>query len=61
MNQQPFYHRVTILFTATDAVSQEEFEKALKTAMKSIKPYVQKSLEIEDYEDPEPGNPMDLM
>lgn len=61
-NQQPFYHRVDgVLFTATRDVSEDEFTEALKKALKGIKGVIINSAEIEEYSEPEPGDPLDLM
>lgn len=62
-NLQPFYHRVTILFTATRDCSDQELQTALQTFTKT--PAARKleivdgTIEIEDH-DAEPGDPSDL-
>ena len=66
MNKQPFYHRIDgLLFTSTTGFSEEKFLKLLKQAMNSDAGkklgLIPNSLEIEDYYDPEPGDPADLM
>jgi hypothetical protein len=62
MNKQPFYHRVVVLATFTRPLSEEEFEKILKRALQEKhNGYVPGSLMLEEYMEPEPGDPADLM
>lgn len=62
MNQQPYYHRVTVLFTCVDPMYEIDFEKILKRAMQEHHAsYVAGSLEIDEFCEPEPGDPADLM
>lgn len=57
MNHQPFYHRATVLFTAVREVDESEVTAALS----EIKGIVPHSLLVEEYDEPEPGDPSDLM
>lgn len=63
-NLQPFYHRATILFTATCDCSDQELQEALqvfaKTPAARKLEIVDGTIEIEDH-DAEPGDPADLM
>jgi len=56
-NKQPFYHRATILFTATREVPQEEVEAIIF----KIADVVEGTVVIEEYDEPEAGDPHDLM
>lgn len=58
-NKQPYYHRATILFTATGAIPQEALEEALNDKVADGNHVLY--FEVEEYEDPEPGDPADLM
>lgn len=59
MNKQPFYHCATILFTSTNGMSAQEFEKVLgKIKDRHI---VEGSMQLESYEEPEAGDPADLV
>ena len=62
MAKQPWYHRVDgVLFTGTGDITQEDFEKALEKALVALKAgYVKGSLQIEEWAEPEPGDPADL-
>jgi hypothetical protein len=66
MNAQPFYHRIDgLLFSSTTGFGEQEFIQLLKDAanLKKHKDLgvIIDSIEIEDYSDPEPGDPADLM
>lgn len=61
MNKQPFYHEVNIIFTSTRPIAQEEFAQALERLPKRKLGIVAGSLEIEEFHEPEPGDPADLM
>jgi hypothetical protein len=66
-NKQPFYHRVDgLLFTSVTGCDGEKFKTALIQAIKTSKAFkdlgiLENSVWIEDYGDPEPGDPSDLM
>ena len=55
--KQPFYHRATILFTSTEPFTLAELERLLQAALwsKGIR-----SIQVEEMEEPEPGDPADL-
>lgn len=57
-NKQPYYHRMTVLFTATSPIPKDLVEEILVKAMKKAHAF---DVQIEEYEDPEPGDPTDLM
>lgn len=62
MNRQPCYHRVTILFTATEEFEHLPLERQLNAILKkSLSGYVGDSLQIEEMDEPEWGDPADLM
>lgn len=66
MNKQPFYHRATVLFTVARPLSEEEIMNALEIGLRNILSsefdnYVDRSVEVEEFEEPEAGNPDDLM
>ena len=59
MNQQPFYHRVVVLFTATsDAL--KPFEDRIRTVLEVTDNVIPHSVEIEEH-DAEAGDPQDLV
>lgn len=58
-NKQPFYHRATILFTATREITREELQEMLVNKLKS-RDIVQFTQECEEI-GAEPGDPADLM
>jgi ABC-type Zn uptake system ZnuABC Zn-binding protein ZnuA len=61
MNKQPFYHRATILFTATSEYSEKDLQallRALKT--RKIKTILVDTIVVEEC-DAEPGDPADLI
>jgi hypothetical protein len=64
-SKQPFYHRVTLLFTSTSGCGEEQFLEAFQAFMKSKSAsqlgIVPNSLTVETYEEPEPGDPADLL
>ena len=60
MNKQPFYHEVTVLFTATRPLDESEVQALLEKSLKN-KDIVKGTVQIDGYEDPEPGDPADLM
>ena len=66
MNKQPFYHRVDgLLFTSTTGFSEDDFIRVFKwlaeSRMGRFLGIVPDSLEVEEYFEPEPGDPADLM
>lgn len=67
MNKQPFYHRLEVLFTATDdlceVIDTQEFRDALgKFFRRSLgKDVIPTSVEFDDIPSAEPGDPADLM
>ena len=60
MNKQPFYHRADVLFTCTEPLSREEFIAALAKGLKRHG-LVKGGIEVEEYDEPDPGDPADLM
>ena len=60
MNKQPFYHRVTVLFTCTAPLTEKEFLALLRVQLRSSGVYVPKSLEAEEFS-AEAGDPADLI
>ena len=65
-NKQPFYHQITILFTATMDVSDsdrklicKDFERVLQRQF-GKKAIIADSVEVDSF-DAEPGDPSDLM
>ena len=58
-NKQPFYHRLTVLFTATDDVSYR-MKAFMKQKLPEFDEVIPDSIEIEEC-DAEPGDPADLM
>jgi hypothetical protein len=62
-NKQPFYHRVTVLFTATRALKEDELKDLLFDGLNEMSKgkIVKGSVEIEEFDEPEPGDPADLM
>jgi hypothetical protein len=63
VNKQPFYHRATILFTATRPITEEEFRKLVAYAVECglEGAGLEDTVEIEEWLEPEAGDPMDLM
>jgi len=66
MNKQPFYHRMEVLFTATEDLSEEmnapKFQRALARFLKEEFATVKSSTVTYDAPvDAEPGNPIDLV
>lgn len=66
MNKQPFYHRLEVLFTATEDVSDkansEEFKEKLANFLKrNLGPVLKDSVEFDGPVNAEPGDPSDLM
>lgn len=72
-NNQPFYHRCSgaVTFTANQPITEQEFVKALGRALKPLG-LVEHTLEVESvpgeggvlfpgWEEPEPGDPADLL
>jgi hypothetical protein len=62
-NKQPFYHRATILFTATRDVSREELQRMVQrgaNASDGALEVIAESIEVEEC-DSEPGDPADLV
>lgn len=60
-NKQPFYHRATILLTATRPISEAEFLEAVQTAFSGWVSVIPDSIDLEEYDEPDPGDPADLM
>lgn len=64
MAAQPFYHRTVVLFTATKVVDERALTKALASWARTRKAkdlgIVPGSIVIEEYEEPEAGDPHDL-
>lgn len=61
MNKQPFYHGVSILFTATTFLSEKQIMECLRIGFKQYEDDVlMDSIEIESM-DAEPGDPADLL
>jgi len=66
MNKQPFYHRIEVLFTATEDVSDKantpEFKEKLAGFLKrNLGPVLKDSVEFDGTVNAEPGDPSDLM
>lgn len=61
MNKQPCYHRVTILFTATDELTEAKVKDSIWFGLANNSEFVRDSLMIEEFEEPEWGDPADLM
>lgn len=64
-NKQPFYHRMTILFTGTEDVSEAanslEFADKLARFLKdNLGSIVKNSVQFDGPVDAEPGDPADL-
>jgi hypothetical protein len=65
-NKQPFYHRMEVLFTATEDTSEQansvEFKEKLANFLKrSLGPVIRTSVEFDAPVTAEPGDPADLM
>lgn len=60
MNKQPFYHEVTILFTGTREFTFEEVQELLQSKLRH-KDIVKDSVKIDSFNEPEPGDPADLL
>lgn len=60
MNKQPFYHRVTVLFTATEELTEADVLKKVRKGL-SGRQVIASSVEIEEFDEPMPGDPADLM
>jgi hypothetical protein len=58
-NKQPFYHRAVILFTATEPLDQADVLSAITEGMPSS--VIPTSIEIEEFDEPQAGDPADLM
>lgn len=59
-NKQPWYHEVTITFTATDQLGQRDVEAAIAKGLKVLRDVVDGSVVIDCFE-VEPGDPADLL
>jgi hypothetical protein len=59
-NKQPWYHGVMFTFTATESMSHEEIQARLEKAFKT-RPCVPGTVFIDELNEPEPGDPADLM
>ncbi len=65
MNKQPFYHQMTVLFTATDDVSDTAntaaFRKKLAAFLKAeLGPVIANSVALDGLCEADPGDPHDL-
>lgn len=68
MPKQPFYHRVDgVMFTLTQPIDEDDFKRLMEIALKNLKTnkkglsiYVDGSLEVEEWMEPEAGDPDDL-
>lgn len=60
-NHQPFYHRVTFLFTAIKEVTQDETLNALRLGFDKDTDIIKESIMVEEFDEPEAGDPADLM
>ena len=65
-NKQPFYHRMEILFTATEDVSAAANDRAFQTKLaaflkKELGPVIKESVMYDAPVDAEPGDPAALM
>ena len=61
MNKQPFYHRATILFTATEPFTIQDLETTLRLALKDRRTAIIVNTIIAEECDSEPGDPADLI
>jgi hypothetical protein len=59
MAKQPFYHEVTVLFTATRPFTIEEVQTLLEHKFRH-KEIVRGTIMIDEFQEPEPGDPADL-
>jgi ferredoxin-NADP reductase len=60
MAKQPFYHRIDgLLFTATNGIDEKQFIDAIKEPLKKLG-VLPDSITIEEFFEPEPGDPSDL-
>lgn len=59
INKQPFYCRATVLFTGIRDMDRETFLSIMRGALRGHA--VLSSVEIEEWDDPEPGDPADLL
>jgi len=60
-NEQPFYHRAVVLFTATRPMDKAQFKRLVKSALARKGVVIQHSVEIEEFDEPESGDPADLL
>jgi len=60
MNKQPFFHRCTILFTAYEPMTEAEVLENIQDGL-TMDIVDKLSIEIEEYDEPEAGDPVDLM
>jgi hypothetical protein len=61
-NKQPFYHSASVTFTCTEPLDKDEFISAIQHGLKALKcGYVKESVQIEEWTEPEAGDPDDLM
>lgn len=67
MNRQPFYHRIDgLMFTSTTGFGEERFLELFEEFLESSVVQeelgiVEGTVEIESYDEPEAGDPSDLM
>lgn len=62
-NKQPFYHIAEMTFTGTTTLNLDVIRELLETAMRKTfkRDYVKNSLDLTELDEPEPGDPADLM
>lgn len=58
-NKQPFYHYVTFTFTTTRPLTEKEVLKELQELEFSRTQTI--NVQVEEFHEPEPGDPADLM
>lgn len=60
-NRQPFYHQAVVTFTAVRGINEHELLTAIQVGFDKDTDILKESIHIEDYEEPEAGDPADLM
>jgi hypothetical protein len=60
MNKQPFYHEVSILFTATRELTRAEIAEAVIPVLAKLPDVLADSVDVE-YATADPGDPADLL
>lgn len=61
MNKQPFYHGCEVMFTATEEFTESRVLELITKGLESDPTVVKGSVEFAEYDEPEPGDPADLM